>query len=222
MAKSHSTAVKNLANQRFGKLVAIERADNRRKRTFWRCQCDCGVICDKATKELLNGDTRSCGCLKLEKLAERSTTHGCAAAGDETPEYRVWKTMLSRCYNQNFPKYATYGARGITVCERWRYDFAAFLEDMGPRPSPRHSIDRIDNDGNYEPGNCRWASLEEQANNRRNNTMLTHDGQTLTIAQWSRETGISYTALVQRIANGWTTEHALTQAVQKKKRKNIP
>lgn len=130
-------------------------------------------------------------------------------------EYRAWNSMKSRCYNKSHTSYRNYGGRGIQVCERWRYDFPTFLNDMGNRPS-KHTLDRIDNDGNYTPGNCRWATYKEQLNNKRGNRLLTLDGKTQTVSQWSTETGIKYWTLSQRVGRyGWSDEDALTKPVRK-------
>lgn len=141
----------NLTGQRFGRLVATQRAPHAR-RVHWRCACDCGGEAVVSADRLRSGKTGSCGCRR----------HG----QSRLPEYRVWATMLERCRRPRAANYHNYGGRGIGVCERW-LDFDAFYADMGARPSPKHSIDRIDNDGNYEPGNCRWATASEQNRNKR-------------------------------------------------------
>ena len=129
---------------------------------------------------------------------------------DEELARRSWRGMLARCYSRTHHAYARYGGRGIAVCERWRASFEAFLEDMGPRPSKRQSIDRIDNDGDYEPGNCRWATPRQQARNRRNNREITWRGETRTVAGWAEVLGLSKHALRHRLEAGWSIERVLT------------
>ncbi len=129
-----------------------------------------------------------------------------------SPEYRAWTAMKTRCYNPNFPKYQGYGRRGITVCERWRNSFEVFLDDMGFRPTPQHSVDRYpDNDGNYEPGNCRWATRSEQASNRSTNRPITAGGRTMLLKEWAAETGIGETTIIGRLARGWSPERAVSE-----------
>jgi len=129
--------------------------------------------------------------------------------------YRAWKSARNRCNNPTNPGYPNYGGRGITFTSEWD-SFERFLSDMGPRPSARHSLDRIDVNGPYAPGNCRWATPEEQANNKRNSALITFNGKTLSVRQWSRELGISSATLEWRLQNGWSAEKALTEGVQPK------
>lgn len=132
-----------------------------------------------------------------------------------TPEYVAWADMKRRCYDTAFKHYKDYGGRGITVCDTWRESFVAFLADMGIRPGPAYTLDRIDNMGNYEPGNCRWATRREQAGNRRHrrcSKMLTFEGETFDMKEWASRTGIPYTAIQQRIRRGWSVERTLTES----------
>lgn len=131
-------------------------------------------------------------------------------------EYRVWQTMRLRCTDPEHPAFDNYGGRGITVCDRWLNSPAAFIEDMGPRPSPAHEIDRIDNDRGYEPGNCRWVTRSENCRNRRSNRLLTFDGETLSLAEWCERRGMPSDTVRKRLEAGWPVDRALTAPVRPK------
>lgn len=194
---------------RFGRLVIEAGPDDRgRGHRFWVCRCECGREKRAREDHLRSGATRSCGCLRTTALAERSTTHG----GTGTTEYNIWRAMRARCERPEHERYADYGGRGITVCERWQ-DFAAFLSDMGQRP-PGRSLDRKDVNGDYEPNNCRWATYTQQTRNKRSNRMIEHDGQTHCVAEWAEMTGIGESTIAWRLSRGWPAERALTQAVR--------
>jgi hypothetical protein len=200
----------NIANQKFGRLTAIRMTvmggKKPKRDQRWLFLCDCGNETEADKNDVVRGHTRSCGCLQKEELVERNTIHGHAAGGRVSSEYASWHAMCARCSNPNDKRYADYGARGITVCERWANSFEAFLADMEPKPSPEHQIDRIDNDGHYEPGNCRWAPPLVQQNNRRNNRLLTIGGVNATTAEHAREAGIPYQVLFRRVEAGWSPE----------------
>src|SRR3990167_470601 len=203
----------SLVGQRLGRLMALYESRKiiikspRGVRVYaqWMCRCDCGTFTEVRGENLKSGGTSSCGC-KKNILGERSTTHGLT----ETPEYRIWTGILTRCRNPRAKAFRLSGGRGISVCARWA-DFSAFLLDMGNRPSRQHSIDRVNNDGNYEPGNCRWATRKEQSNNQSRNVRLTFNGKVMTISQWSEEIGIDPKTLWQRHRAGWEPSRSLSQ-----------
>ncbi len=214
--QSISAHVKNIAGQKFGRLTVISYAGiDSRGYSVWKCECDCGTLRDFTSHSLKKGHTRSCGCLRKDKFLERITRHGHAPSSGSSPEYNAWNNMLRRCNRENHPEYHLYGGRGIKVCERWTA-FGNFLIDVGVRPSPRHSIHRIDNNLGYTPDNVKWATPSEQQNGRNNNNRISFNGKTQTLTQWAIETGIHYVTLHYRLKRGWSVTKALTTPLQKR------
>jgi len=167
----------DITGMKFGRLTVIRRVDSRPGKIEWLAQCECGGSKVAAGQNIRGGMTRSCGCLVRETTSKRSKTHGHFTGRKMTHEYRAWRGILTRCFNRNEPNYCDYGGRGITICDEWRRDFPRFLAAVGYRPGPGFSIDRINNDGNYEPGNVRWADRRTQNTNRRNTIRI--EGRTL-------------------------------------------
>lgn len=186
--------------QRFGRLVVTGPAEKLGKYVSHLCRCDCGREKRVLRQSLLNGATRSCGCRARERASETHRKHG----GSRSPEYRSWKSMIERCTSEAHPAYHRYGGRGITVCEAWR-KFENFLVDMGERPEGT-TLDRIDNDRGYEPGNCRWSTAKDQALNRHDTKMIEAAGQTRCMADWARVLGITRGDLWGRLRRGKTVE----------------
>ena len=195
----------------YGRLTVVKLHSQSSQGSIWLCTCLCGERAYVAGYKLRTGHTKSCGCLARETREARvrqNTTHGCNKKHNRTLEYRSWNHMLSRCRNPNVPAYRDYGGRGITVCKRW-LKFENFLADMGLRPTPQHTIERKNNAGNYTPSNCRWATRIEQANNKRNNHLLTAFDRTMTYAQWARETGLDQSLIRYRHKRGLPVERIL-------------
>jgi len=204
----------DLTTRVFGRLTPVERVGSTGNNggALWRCRCDCGKEVTLPASHLTRSTkpSRSCGCLQRERVGNAQRTHG----RTKTPEYGVWRQMVARCTKPGHANYRRYGARGVTVCDRWRADFAAFLADMGGRPSPLHTLERKDNDGPYSPENCVWATSAVQMRNTRQNHRLTLRGVTLTVTDWVTKTGIPRSTIYARIRYGWSTERTLTEPVQ--------
>jgi hypothetical protein len=179
---------KDIANFKFGRLTALKSIGKRGPYYIWECACECGKTANVVISKLINGHTQSCGCLNKERVIQTRTIHG----GTKTPEYRALKTAIQRCCNKNIKAYPNYGGRGIRVCDKWVNNFQDFLNDVGPRPSSKHSLDRYpDNDGHYEPGNVRWATKAEQNENRRSTVWIECNGIRLNITKWAELLGIN-------------------------------
>lgn len=196
----------DLVGKVFGKLTVQSFYGRWKGRLAWTCQCACGSTSPHVWSSCLtSGNTKSCGCEK-RNAGKQTKTHGMSDA----VEYGIWFGMKKRCENEKCSNFANYGGRGIKVCDRWRSSFSNFYEDMGQRPSPKHSIDRIDNDGDYCKENCKWSTRTEQSQNRRNNVVLLFNGESKLMAEWERSLGLSKGRLCWRLKNGWTVEEALS------------
>jgi len=177
-------------------------------KSYSRCLCDCGRIMETGNSGLVNGRTHSCGCLQRERAREQVKHGHNSRVIPRTSEYNSWATMLARVRNPNNPRWEHYGGRGITVCKEWE-DFTTFLADMGLKPGKGYSIDRIDNDGNYCPENCRWATIEQQLENRSSMHRLTFYGMTKTLKEWAAISGNTPQAIQSRLTAGWPPKYAV-------------
>lgn len=207
----------DLTGQTFGRWTIVGFAGIRAEKTYWLCRCTCGTERAVSAAHLRRGKSTNCGCRRKETMRAMHLAHGYAG----TPEYAAWAALIARCTNPDHPGFADYGARGIGVCERWRSNFKAFLEDMGPRPTAAYSIDRINNDADYSPENCRWATKRQQCNNTRRNVFIAYAGKTQTLVQWAEEVGITPNALTRRL-RAWPVERALTRPAMPYKTRTQP
>lgn len=204
----------DLTGKRFGLLTVLRQSRRRkgsRRLLMWFVLCDCGRTKRVVGAHLRGGNTRSCGCMKYVWLAQKVRTHGMKW----TPTWTTWRSMKYRCGNVKNPRY---GGRGIKVCKRWRDSFEAFLADMGERPAGT-TLDRFpDQDGDYKPGNCRWATNRQQTGNRSSNHLVTFRGRTMTLTEWNRELGFSRNMLLMRLRHGWSVKDAITRPYRPRKR----
>ncbi len=188
----------------FGRWTVVEYAGRKGKKASWRCRCECGNEKVVLGYYLRSGESSSCGCYNRDVTAARNYRHG----QSDTKLYDVWTKIIARCENQKDKAYPWYGGRGVSVCSRWRNSFTDFAEDMGEKPTPRHTVERVDTNGNYCPENCVWATYKQQARNTRRNHLLTCLGETKCIAEWAEITGIKYSVIHDRISRGWPPEKA--------------
>jgi hypothetical protein len=207
------TRIVDLTGQTFGRLTVLSPGGRVNGTLHWLTRCVCGTEKLVYAGNLRGGNVSSCGCLRSEtsaaRIAKRCLKHGLSYSR----EFASWQAMKTRCCNSRDKNFLRYGAKGITVCDRWKI-FENFYADMGPRPEGR-TLDRIDNTGNYEPSNCRWATLTEQQRNRAVTVKLTLDGQTLTLMEWSEKLSMEPYLIRSRLSNGWSVERALTEARHK-------
>ena len=212
----------DLIGQKFGRLTVISKAEKHiqpsgQRKTCWLCKCDCGNEIIIKGSDLKSGHTQSCGCLRIEKITKHSLFG--------TRIYTIWHNIKHRCYNSKDSNYKNYGGRGIKICEEWKNDFKAFYDwaiNNGYNESAKRgecTIDRIDVYGNYEPSNCRFVNIKVQQNNKTNNHLITYNGETHNISEWSKILNIKFSTLLARLNRGWSVEKTLTIPVGERNKK---
>ena len=200
---------KDIRGRRFGRLVTLGPLKSKNGSVVWLCQCDCGNTAKVKSSFLVEGVTQSCGCIRRERGA-LNKTHGMR----HTPEYNVWNAIKHRCNNPNTKCFESYGGRGIKMCDRWLSSFENFIEDMGRRPTPKHSVERSDNNGNYEPTNCYWATAEVQRRNTRRSRIIEFRGERLNLVDAAKKYNLEVRTLWHRLKIGWPVEKALLTPVK--------
>jgi len=193
-----------LLGLRFGRLVVTAGAPKRGRKIYWLAKCDCGAELEVRADSLRNGHTQSCGCKRIDAV---STQGGLS----DHPLFSVWKDMVARCTRPSPTQdnFSYYGGRGIRVCERWLHSFENFLADLPPRPSEQHQLERMQNSGNYEPGNVGWATRTEQGRNKRNNVIVEVRGRSMCLAEAAELLGLPYKRVHLRLKRGWSAARAL-------------
>lgn len=208
----------DLTGKRFGRLEVLYEVDKKQSSDrIWKCKCSCGTVKNVRQRLLITGKTKSCGCIRKEELVKRSTKHNCS----HTRIYGIYAKMKKRCYSENDKRYKDYGGRGIVICSEWlgEHGFENFYKwSVEHGYDDSLTIERINNDGNYEPSNCRWATYREQNRNKRNNIVITMNGQTKILKDWCIELGMDYQSVKMRIHKGWNAERALTEPIRHIKR----
>lgn len=197
-----------MIGETFGRLTVVARAN---RRSHFHCLCTCGASKDVRSDALRTGNTRSCGCLRRDVCSTHGHTR--PTAERKSGEYSSWDHMIQRCTNANHKHYHRYGGRGVKLYDRWRHSFETFLADMGPKPTPAHTIDRIDPNGNYEPSNCRWATRAEQMLNLRRTVYVEWEGENQPMQTVAKSFGIDPKVVDARLRKGWDIARSLTQPI---------
>lgn len=200
----------DISGNKYSRLTVISYAGVVNRKSHWLCLCDCGNELPVRGDSLKDGNTQSCGCLKMDSATRHG--HNSSKTGPSRT-YTSWQSMIARCYNPRFAHYGRYGGRGIKICDRWRHSFNHFLEDMGERPDG-HTLDRKDSTKGYSPNNCRWATPLEQSRNRSSGRFLTFEGRTLTVSEWADVLNISREVLQSRVQLGWDASRIITTPYQ--------
>lgn len=205
----------DLTGQKFGRLTVIKRVENDKQGgACFLCLCDCGNETKVNGTKLRKNLTQSCGCLQRENMSKRTKTHG----KTNTRIFKIWQGMIERCCSKNIHNFNEYGGRGITVCNEWKNDFMTFYNwAIKNGYKDRLTIDRINVNGNYEPSNCRWATKKEQANNRRNNKLITYKGKTLNQKQWEEFLNLPYGTILRRLKAKWSIEKTMNTPIKRYK-----
>lgn len=204
----------DLTGKRFGRLDVLYEVDKKQSSDrIWKCKCSCGTVKNVRQRLLITGKTKSCGCIRKEELVKRSTKHNCS----NTRIYGIYAKMKKRCYSENDKRYKDYGGRGIVICDEWLgengfQNFKDWAYENGYNDSL--TIDRIDNSGNYEPSNCRWTSYYVQNRNKRNNIVITWNGETKILKDWCKELGLDYRTIKARIHHGWSVDRAFAEPIK--------
>lgn len=199
--------VKNIIGKKFTRIIVIKYLySNKNKKRIYLCRCDCGIEKNIIGADLLNGTTKSCGCLFLESLKKRSRVHYLS----NTYEYKAWANMKTRCLNKKGIQYKDYGGRGISIDKNWKNSFLNFYKDMGPRPTNKHTLDRINNNKGYYKNNCRWTTMEVQNCNQRRNKYLSYKGMRKTISEWAKFLKLSDGTIRARINYGFSIDKILS------------
>lgn len=193
------------AGQKIGACIYLGQEYSKNWRRYALFECECGEKFYSQIQKVKSGHTETCGCLRIATVVNMNTTHGMS----DTEEYHIWVNMNQRCENPNNDRYADWGGRGIVVCERWKDSFENFFADMGKRPSSKHELDRIENDGNYEPNNCGWVTKKQQSLNRRSNLLIEYNGVIKPLRSWTDELNIPYTKTWLRLKRlNWSPKEA--------------
>lgn len=208
----------DLTGKSFNHLTAVKFSRMHKAQSFWIFRCSCGELKEVRSSHAISGQIKSCGCSTSEMMAAAKTRHGYWAGGAGSPEHSAWTLAKTRCHQPNNQAFKDYGARGITMCSRWRSGegrksgFECFIADMGDRPSPQHSLDRIDNSKGYEPENCRWATKSQQQRNTRSNRIVVFNGQEMCVAEAIEAAGsvIEIDRVVKRLNAGWAVDEAVS------------
>lgn len=211
----------DITNKRYGRLIVLRQVGRKptgRNEIMWECRCDCGNLISIPKSYLSSGDTKSCGCYALENKKSMHLKHGLSGSY----LYNIWSGMKQRCNDKSSLAYPNYGGRGIKVCNRWMNDFSLFAKDMGDRPSPKHTLERINNNKGYYKSNCKWATVKEQSLNRRSNISIQYKSVTYTALEFSEKIGITLNSLYQRLQKGWSiSEIASVKNVTNQYRKQL-